>query len=138
MERTIIKEIFSKNLKRNKKIRVILPLDYFDTKAKEYPVLYMHDGQNLVDPSPFSNHSWEVLKTMDKMYQELGGIIIVGIDSDEFRIMEYSNYLSTSSVKRLKKQEIEDIHPEGDQYGLFIIEELKPLIDGEFRTKKDR
>lgn len=138
MERTIIKEIFSENLKRNKKIRVILPVDYFDSSVKKYPVLYMHDGQNLIDPSPFSNHSWEVLKTMDEMYQEIGGIIIVGIDSDEFRIMEYSNYLSNSSIKRLKKQKIEDIHPEGDQYGHFIIEELKPLIDNEFRTKKDR
>ena len=49
---------------RKKKVRIILPKNYFLTKDN-YPVLYMHDGQNLVNKSPYSNYSWEVLKTMD-------------------------------------------------------------------------
>lgn len=45
----------------------------------------MHDGQNLVNKSPYSNYSWEVLKTMD----DLGEMIIVGMDSHPTK--EYKN-----------------------------------------------
>ena len=135
MDRVIIKDIYSENLKRNKRVRIILPLSYEESELS-YPVLYMHDGQNLVDPSPFSNHSWEVMATMDECFDEVGGVIIVGIDSDNvYRIMEYSNDLNRSAVKRLKSMNAENIRPEGDEYGKFLIEELKPLIDKEFRTK---
>ncbi|MFA6648121.1 MAG: alpha/beta hydrolase-fold protein [Candidatus Izemoplasmatales bacterium] len=138
MKRVIIKELFSQNLKRIKKIRIILPKKYYE-ENKSYPVLYMHDGQNLIDPSPFSNHSWEVMKTMDDLAESIGGVIIVGIDSDDkYRIMEYSNYLNSSAIKRLKKSNVDYIKPEGDEYGFFLIEELKPIIDLEFRTLKTR
>lgn len=138
MQRVIVKEIFSKNINRNKKIRIILPKDY-ETSEKSYPVLYMHDGQNLVDPSPFSNHSWEVMKAMDDTFSETGGLIIVGIDSDnKYRIMEYSNYLNKSAIKRLKRLGVEEIKPEGDEYGLFLVNELKPIIDKDYRTLTDR
>ena len=90
MDRVIIKDIYSENLKRNKRVRIILPLSYEESELS-YPVLYMHDGQNLVDPSPFSNHSWEVMATMDECFDKVGGVIIVGVDSDNvYRIMEYS------------------------------------------------
>lgn len=138
MERVIIRDFISTNLQRNKRVRIILPKNYYNEK-KNYPVLYMHDGQNLVDPSPFSNHSWEVMETMDKVEDITGGLIIVGVDSDEkYRIMEYSNYLNTSAIKRLKRNNIKEIKPEGDQYGKFLIEELKPTIDQNYRTLKDK
>ncbi len=138
MERVIIKEICSEYLERIKKIRIILPSDY-DISDKLYPVLYMHDGQNLIDPSIFSNHSWEVMKAMDELSPEYGGMIIVGIDSDEkYRIMEYSNYLNSSAIKRLKRLKVEAIEPEGDKYGRFIVEELKPLMDSEYRVNSSR
>ncbi|HPD99778.1 MAG TPA: alpha/beta hydrolase-fold protein [Bacillota bacterium] len=138
MTRVIIKDIYSKNLKRNKKVRIILPLNY-SAEEISYPVIYMHDGQNLIDPSPFSNHSWEVMETMDEYYNQLGGVIVVGIDSDNvYRIMEYSNDLNRSATKRLKSMNAENIRPEADEYGKFIVEELKPLIDREFRTKTNR
>ena len=138
MDRVIIKDVYSSNLKRNKRIRIILPKDYF-LGNNNYPVLYMHDGQNLVDPSPFSNHSWEVMQTADKLHNITKGIIIVGVDSDnQCRIMEYSNYLNSSAVKRLKRLKVKEIQPEGDEYGKFLIEELKPIIDKEYRTLNDR
>ncbi|MDY0317496.1 MAG: alpha/beta hydrolase-fold protein [Candidatus Izemoplasmatales bacterium] len=138
MNRVIIKDIYSKNLKRNKRVRIILPLNY-SLDNKSYPVIYMHDGQNLIDPSPFSNHSWEVMETMDQYYEQLGGVIIVGVDSDSvYRIMEYSNDLNRSAIKRLKSMNAENIKPEADEYGKFLVEELKPLIDKEFQTKKEK
>lgn len=138
MDRIIVRELNSTNLNRNKKIRIFLPIDYYSSD-NHYPVLYMHDGQNLNDPSPFSNHSWEVLKTMDDLFKEVGGVIIVGIDnSNEYRIMEYSNYLNRSATKSLIRSKVKEIKPEGNEYGHFIVEELKPIIDKEFRTKPCR
>jgi predicted alpha/beta superfamily hydrolase len=138
MERVIIKDLFSLNLKRNKRVRIILPKDYYK-EEKRYPILYMHDGQNLVDPSPFSNHSWEVMNTIDNTEDITGGLIIVGVDSDDkYRIMEYSNYLNNSAIKTLKRNKVSLIKPEGDEYGKFLVEELKPIIDQNFRTLKDK
>jgi predicted alpha/beta superfamily hydrolase len=138
MDRVIIKDIYSENLKRNKRVRIILPLNYDESKLS-YPVIYMHDGQNLVDPSPFSNHSWEVMATMDEYYNQVGGVIIVGVDSDNvYRIMEYSNDLNRSAIKRLKSMNAENIRPEANEYGQFLVEELKPLIDKEFRTNSSK
>jgi len=138
VERIIVKDVFSKNLNRDFKVRVFLPKDYDETD-KSYPVLYMHDGQNLIDPSPFSNHSWEVMKSADELHDLAGGVIIVGIDShDQFRIMDYSNYLNNSAIKRLKRLKVKDIKPLGDEYGKFIVEELKPIIDNEYKTLTSR
>ncbi len=134
MDRVVIKQVKSLNLNRERTIRIILPKNYHN-RNKRFPVLYMHDGQNLVNPSPFSNFSWDVLNIMDRLDEETGGLIIVGIDNGEdYRIMEYSNYLNRSAIKSLKRLNIEEIKPEGDLYGKFIVEELKPLIDREFKT----
>ena len=138
MNRVIIKDLYSNNLKRNKKVRIILPLNY-GLDNLTYPVIYMHDGQNLINPSPFSNHSWEVMNSMDEAFEHLGGVIIVGIDSDNvYRLMEYSNDLNRSAIKRLKSMKAENIKPEADLYGQFIVEELKPIIDKEFKTKTSK
>lgn len=139
--RVIIKEYQVNSLNNRAKIvRVILPKDYFETD-KSYPVLYMHDGQNLIEPSPFSNCSWEVMKTMDELHDLTKGIIIVGIDShSQKRILEYSPFF-TKSVKQHLLKEIKvpesEIVPEADEYGEFIVEQLKPIIDLEYRTLKD-
>ncbi len=141
-KRIIIEEIKVKSLHdRIKKIRIILPKDYFNTE-KAYPVLYMHDGQNLIEPSKFSNHSWEVLKTMDEFHDDTKGFIIVGIDADpRKRVLEYSPALSKSIYPYLIKKENllkEEINPEADEYGEFIVNQLKPKIDSEYRTKKNK
>lgn len=140
--RIITEELKVKSLhNRIKKIRIILPKDYFDTK-KAYPVLYMHDGQNLIDPSKFSNHSWEVLKTMDELHDYTKGLIIVGIDADpKKRVLEYSPALAKSVIPYLIKTEglsKDEIRPEADEYGEFIVNQLKPKIDSEYRTKKNK
>jgi len=134
MNRVIIKSFYSQNLKREKIIRIILPKNYSE-RNKKFPVLYLHDGQNLIDPSPFSHYSWDVMNAMNQVEDKTGGLIIVGIDnSGDFRIMEYSNYLNRSAFNRLKRLNIKEIKPEGDQYGNFLVEELKPLIDKEYET----
>ncbi len=139
MDRIQVFELFSKNLQRKRNIRVILPKDYDRLEAESYSVLYMHDGQNLLDKSPFSGFSWDVLNTMDTLYPKIGGLIIVGIDNGEdYRIMEYSNYLNRSATNRIKRLGFKTIKPEANEYGRFVVEEVKPFIDKTFRTKPDR
>ncbi|MBI9010362.1 MAG: alpha/beta hydrolase [Tenericutes bacterium] len=141
-ERVIIQEYKIKALEnRTRNVRILLPSDYYITD-KSYPVLYMHDGQNLISNSPFSGYSWEVLKTMDKLEDETKGFIVVGIDNGEQkRILEYSPYIPKRAIKYLKiKEKISsnEIQAEADFYGDFIVNQLKPSIDKDFKTKKDR
>lgn len=136
--RVIIKDLIAKSLNNRKKtIRIILPKDYYVTN-KTYPVLYMHDGQNLIDPSVLSNQSWEVISSVDKYHDKTEGVIIVGIDSDpKYRVLEYSPYIAKKVKKQLRKSldfDVEEIIPLADQYGDFIVNQLKPIIDTEFRT----
>jgi|AntAceMinimDraft_17_1070374.scaffolds.fasta_scaffold19598_2 predicted alpha/beta superfamily hydrolase len=140
--RLIVKKVVLNALEnRSRTVRVILPKDYYETN-KSYPVLYMHDGQNLIDKSPLSGYSWDVMKTMDDMHNLTKGFIIVGIDSNESkRILEYSPYIPKKLYKYLNKKigiPKEEIRPEADQYGEFIVKQLKPFIDKEYRTFKDR
>ncbi len=141
-QRVIVKEFAMNSLhQRHKQIRVILPKNY-DGSKQRYPVLYMHDGQNLVDPSEYSGFSWDVLKTMDELSEECGDMIIVGLDSHPTkRILEYTNALAKNVVKYLQKTigiPKNEIKAEADEYGEFIIKQVKPFIDYIYRTLPDR
>ncbi|MCK7499334.1 MAG: alpha/beta hydrolase-fold protein [Comamonadaceae bacterium] len=86
--------------------RIMLPDGYDDHPEKRYPVLYMHDGQNLFDPSGYSGYSRDVARTLDKMQAagETDGIIVVGIDNGgDHRICEYSQTIGTRAAKRIEK-----------------------------------
>jgi len=104
-------------------IIIWLPPGYSDEQNKRYPVLYMHDGQNIIDPltSAFGI-DWQVDETADSLIAKgkMKEIIIVGIYNTAARTAEYSN------------------NDTGFAYMKFIIEKLKPLIDSKFRTLPDR
>lgn len=141
-DRVIIKEYQVKSLNNRKKIvRVFLPDDYYETK-KFYPVIYMQDGQNLINKSHFSGYSWDVLNTLDGLHELTKGIIVVGIDCDpNKRILEYSPYISKTMVKYVRKTAgipFEEIKPEADAYGEFVVNQLKPDIDNLYRTRIDK
>nr|HPJ24065.1 alpha/beta hydrolase-fold protein [Bacillota bacterium] len=69
-------------------------------------------------------------------------MIIVGMDSDaKKRVLEYSPNLPKSTIKHINKYdkiELSEIKPEADEYGLFIVNQVKPYIDKEYRTLTDR
>ena len=115
-------KLFSPELKRDKTIRVLLPPSYQDGN-KTYPVIYMHDGQNLFDAT-VGNFAmeWSVDETLEKLYAEkkIPEVIIVGIDSNEDRTAEYNWYMK------------------GHLYGTFLAKTLKKYVDNNFRTKKSR
>ena len=112
---------------RCRRIWVYLPPDY-ETSGKSYPVLYMHDGQNVFDASTSFISEWEVDETLNRLHtQGDEGVIVVGIDNgQQFRTQEYIPWKEGLFSGR------------GDEYMEFIVETLKPAIDEAYRTKPDR
>ena len=116
-------------------VLVYLPPDYGQNPERRYPVLYMHDGQNLMNAEDaFGGVAWGVDETAQALILEnqIEPIIIVGIyNAGEKRIDEYTP--SKSRGGRMKGR-----GGQADTYGRMIIEELKPFIDNEYLTKPDR
>lgn len=104
-------------------IIVWLPPSYDSLKNKRYPVLYMNDGQNIVDPLTSSfGIDWQIDEAADSLTKMhlINEIIIVGIYNSNKRNFEYSKtYL-------------------GDAYMNFIVGDLKPFIDSTYRTLDNR
>ncbi|MGM1044996.1 MAG: alpha/beta hydrolase [Bacillota bacterium] len=116
-------------------IFVYLPPSYAYDKTKRYPVLYMHDGQNIFHPA-FNGYSWHVDQTVDRLIHEhkMEGIIVVGIPNMGLeRANEYTHDLE-GVLYQLDKVPIQ---PKGHLYEKFIIEEVKSYVDSVFRTKSD-
>lgn len=111
-------------LDRTRRIWVYLPQDY-ENSGKSYPVLYMHDGQNVFDASTSFAGEWNVDETLTRLEnQGYASAIVVAIDNGGTkRIDEYSPFTNPDYGGG-----------EGDAYLDFIIETLKPAIDNEFRT----
>ncbi len=115
-------------LNRTRRLYIYLPPDY-ETTDRTYPVMYMQDGQNLFDLHTSFSGEWEVDESLNTLFENGDdGIIIVGINNGgEHRIDEYTPWS----------------HPQygggqGDAYVNFIVDNLKPFIDSNFRTKTDR
>lgn len=114
-------------LDRKRRIWIYLPRGYTTSKAS-YPVLYMHDGQNLFNEQTAPFGEWGVDEALDSIQKATGReMIVVGIDNGgEKRMNEYNPY----DFKEFGKGE-------GNQYVDFLVQTLKPYIDQKFRTKKD-
>jgi alpha-glucosidase len=118
--------IYMTQLKRYRTIRIYLPPDYTETKRR-YPVLYMHDGQNLFDIATAYNQEWSVDEILDTAFiqNDKNAFIIIGIDNGEReRINEYSPWINP-----------EYGGGQGKAYVHFLVKELKPFIDKKFRTQ---
>ena len=114
-------EIAAPQLDTIRKIWVYLPAGY-QTSEKRYPVLYMHDAQNLFDTTTAFSGEWRVDEKLDSL--KTPQVIVVGI--------EHGN-----------KKRIEELTPypnekygggKADAYINFLRNTLKPHIDGTFRT----
>lgn len=120
---------------------------------KKYAVLYMHDGQMLFDSAANWNHQeWGVDETISKLMAEkkIRNCIVVGIWNTSYRHAEYFpqkalNYLTEAEKTDLlnvtvgaEKQRLLQDGPVSDKYLKFLVQELKPFIDDNFSTLKDR
>ncbi len=124
-EMRVLPRLWSPQLNNQRDIFVLLPPGYHKTDRR-YPVIYMHDGQNLFDKGiGFAGNEWEVDETMSRLASENIEAIIVGLANTEQRFQEYNPFPQVWNGN-------------GDDYLAFIITTLKPIIDRDFRTLTDR
>ncbi|SIS29190.1 Predicted hydrolase of the alpha/beta superfamily [Chryseobacterium joostei] len=123
----ISEKFYIPQLDRYRKVWAVLPYDYH-TSDKHYPVLYLQDAQNLFNEgSGFGN--WEIDKKLSILAEYgRGDVIVIAIEhGSEDRIKEYifdNDNIANGS--------------EGKKYIRFITDTLKPFVDENYRTKKDR
>jgi len=116
--------ITAPQLNTSKTIWVYLPSEY-EKSEKSYPVIYMHDAQNLFDATTSYVGEWEVDEYMDTLIDNQS--IIIGIEhGNEERINELTPYKHEKYGGG-----------KGDSYLKFIKNTLKPHIDVSYRTKSE-
>src|SRR3984957_3262146 len=122
-------QFISRLLEDHHDLIVYLPPMYEAEVDRRFPVLYMQDGQNLFDPetSFIPGNYWRLGETADALIKDgaIEPLIIVGIyNSGGKRIDEYTPV----EDKRLGGGQ-------ADAYGRMLVEELKPFIEGQYRTQ---
>ena len=123
-------DFHSRFLPQDRNVLVYLPPEYEENHRRKYPVLYLNDGQNLFDGATafVKGEDWGVDETVESLIEsgEVEPLIIVGIyNTGEHRVDDYT----PSRDSRFNRG------GNADQYGRFIVEELKPFIDQTYRTR---
>ena len=122
-----IDSFYMPQLNRHRRIWLYLPASYSSSK-KHYPVLYMHDGQNIFDEYSAGYGEWGVDEYLDSIMKNgKNECIVVGIDNGPKRLNEYNPF----DNERFGAGE-------GKLYAAFLVETLKPFIDKRYRTNKDK
>jgi len=121
-------DFYMPQLDRNRRIWLYLPPGY-NNSTDHYPVIYMHDGQNLFDVITSYVGEWEVDETLNDLHDDGYEVpIVVGIDNGGAeRINEYTPWFNPQYGGGM-----------GGFYIDFIVETLKPYIDENYRTLTDR
>ena len=124
-------ELRSRIFRNSRLLRVWLPPAYEQGGRTRYPVLYLNDGQNLFDASTaFAGVPWGVAETARQLIAagKVPPLIIVGIDNTgRERLREYIPYRSLDP--RVSG-------PLGKRYPDFLLREVLPLIEKEYRVAK--
>ncbi|NET31719.1 MAG: alpha/beta hydrolase [Cyanothece sp. SIO1E1] len=129
----------------NRNIEVWLP-DGYENSTERYQVLYMHDGQNVFDPeTSYNGNDWMVDEALTELIAngELEGTIVVAIWNSG--ITRFPEYMPQKPAEIMNSEAVREevIKNSGkpifsDDYLKFIVEEVKPFIDEEYRTKPER
>ena len=117
----------SRFLRNQRDLIVYTPPGYEEQQRRRFPVLYLHDGQNLFDgaTSFIPGQDWHVGQTADRCIQagKVEPLIIVGMYNTKARIREYT----PTHVPKLGGGR-------ADRYAKFLLEEVKPFIEREYRA----
>lgn len=133
-------------------VDVWLPPGYGATDVAAYPVLYMHDGQNLFDPaSAYAGVDWGIDEALVRLHAVRGlhaeGLqqvpIVVGIWNNPAnqRWREYmpqKPYAALPAVQQAWVLAQAGGPPYSDAYLQFLVEEIKPFIDAHYRTRPEQ
>ena len=112
-------DVRSAFLSPTRHVEIWLPPGYDSAAARRYPVLYMHDGQNLFDPRIANTGvDWGVDEAVVRLVKRgmITPIIVVGVWSTTSRFSEYSPW------------------HDAPNYARFLIEELMPRVNAAFHT----
>ncbi|WUR12258.1 alpha/beta hydrolase-fold protein [[Empedobacter] haloabium] len=125
----LIEKVRSPQLGNERSLRVWLPPGYAANPARRYPVLYMHDGQNLFDPKTAYSTEWHMDEVADRLAASgaMREIIVVGIDNTPDRMAEYAECCDARWGGG-----------KGGEYAAFVADTVKPLIDARYRTLPGR
>jgi enterochelin esterase-like enzyme len=118
-------------------IDVWLPPGYHENGEKRYPVLYMHDGQNIFDPGlSYTGIDWDVDGAMTKLIEsgEIRPAIVVGIWNSPDRFGEYMPERAVTAINPAASL-YPDYSPKAEAYLSFLSGELVPFINRTYRTK---
>ena len=122
----VLKDHHSPQLNNSRDLYVWLPPSYATAPEKRFPVVYMHDGQNIFDDSLSYIGEWKVDETLTALAPEGYEAIVVGVpNTGATRMNEYSpfdGYFGDGNAAH---------------YLAYLTDTIKPLIDEDFRTKPD-
>jgi predicted alpha/beta superfamily hydrolase len=108
-------------------VSVWLPPGYDLDSERRFPVLYMHDGQNLFDAeTAFAGNPWRADEVAEREVRagRVQPFIIVGVANTVDRIREYGP----------RQPGLDQAEDWSRDYGRFLVEEVKPFIDASYRT----
>jgi predicted alpha/beta superfamily hydrolase len=126
----------SRVLGNRRDVLVYLPPGYRRARTRRFPVMYLHDGQNVFDAATaFGGVEWGVDETVERLVIQklMEPVIVVAVaNAGEDRIHEYAPTRARLEAGKRKRSK-------GllRQYGSFLINELKPFIDARYRTLTD-
>jgi predicted alpha/beta superfamily hydrolase len=126
---------FPSRLLAPRDVHVYLPPGYEPAKSRRYPVLYLHDGQNIFD-SASMGMEWQFDETAETLIRtgRIEPLIVVAVANTDARREEYT---PTSVEWKRPDGSIEKGGGKSNLYGRFLIEELKPFIDRTYRTRPE-
>ena len=108
----------------SKKIWIYLPQNYY-TSQKKFPVIYMHDGQNIFDEKTSYSGEWNIDETLDSINAQT--IVVAIAHGNEKRINELTPFANEKYGGG-----------NANEYLHFLINTIKPYIDKNYRTKKTK
>ncbi len=138
----VYERAFSSEFVTARDVEIWLPPSYETAPEKRYPVIYMHDGQNVFDPaaSKYSGWDWGVDEAMTALIKsgDIREAIIVAPHSiDKWRNADYFPQKAGELFAKDFKAAMPEFDVQGlraDGYLKFLTAELKPFIDGKYRT----
>ncbi|HVH47298.1 MAG TPA: alpha/beta hydrolase-fold protein [Labilithrix sp.] len=132
----------SKVLPSSRNIRVYTPPSYKENTVARYPVLYVHDGQTTFAASTSPNQIIDGCLNVDKAMDEgvekgtIAEAIVVAIDNGS-GILDFTGQQRGAELTPTPGPELKN-SGQGPKYASMVIDEIKPMVDKEYRTRPER
>ncbi|MBM4186014.1 MAG: alpha/beta hydrolase [Gemmatimonadetes bacterium] len=124
----VVRRVLSPQFHNFRNVMVALPPSYRGDQERRYPVVYMQDGQNLFDPTTSYAGAWNLTAILARLAGDgIEALVVAIANAGKRRIYEYAPFADRRHGGG-----------GGDRYVAFVIDTLKPIIDRDFRTLRDR